>query len=139
MQGEKCLHVRGKERVFPKSEFGQSTNHFRILSGLIWGYFSLLGATLFSNVNHGQSFRGGKKDLSFMKARYGFLIICSHINIISQDALSSLVIPERHMTCFHFCQSTYFKISLFLSKDSICHLLNILASYPGMRQQIQFE
>lgn len=41
MQGKKCLHMRGKERLVLESEFALSTNYFRILPGLIWGYFTV--------------------------------------------------------------------------------------------------
>lgn len=58
----------------------------------------------------------GGGDLSFIKAWDGALIKCSHV--IPQNAFSSLAIPERHMTCFHFCQSTYFKISFFVQGHS---------------------
>lgn len=114
MQGKKCLHMRGKERIVPESEFALSTNYFRILSGLIWGYFTVFWEppllVMSTTLSFGQK-KKKKKDLSFMMARYGVLIMCSHR--IPQNVFSSLVIPERHMICFHFCQSTYFKISFF--------------------------
>lgn len=50
---KKTLTNSGKDRIVPESESVQSTNYFRILSGLIWGYFMVFWEPpFFTDINH---------------------------------------------------------------------------------------
>lgn len=52
--------MSGKEKIVSESEFALSTNYFRILPGLIWGYFTVFWEPLLLVMSTMLSF-GGKK------------------------------------------------------------------------------